>query len=117
MDKCVKMMANNTISIRVLMRIEKYGGKKCSFFPEFYQKTPPQKASKLDETLTTAKAYYWQNLAYYWQNLLDTGRYKSIVDMSRQRKINTSYMSRILRLNQLAPQIKRAILDGTQLRQ
>ncbi|WP_375642531.1 MULTISPECIES: hypothetical protein [unclassified Bartonella] len=110
MDKCVKMMANNTISIRVLMRIEKYGGKKCSFFPEFYQKTPPQKASKLDETLTTAKAYYWQNL-------LDTGRYKSIVDMSRQRKINTSYMSRILRLNQLAPQIKRAILDGTQLRQ
>ncbi|WP_212111465.1 hypothetical protein [Bartonella queenslandensis] len=55
--------------------------------------------------------------AYYWQNLLHTGRYKSIDDMSKQRKINASYMSWILRLNQLAPQIKKEILDGTQPRQ
>ena len=73
--------------------------------------TPPQEAPKQDETLVTALAK-----AYYWQNLLDTGRYKSIDDMSRQRQINSSYMSRILRLNQLAPQIKKAILDGTQPR-
>ena len=74
--------------------------------------TAPQEASKPDETLVRALAK-----AYYWQNLLDTGRYKSIDDMSRQRKINSSYMPRILRLNQLAPQIKKAILDGTQPRQ
>ncbi|WP_375648981.1 hypothetical protein [Bartonella sp. MU70NMGDW] len=47
-------------------------------FPEGYQKTTPQEASKPDETLTTALTK-----AYYWQNLLDTGRYTSIVDMSR----------------------------------
>lgn len=112
MDKCVKMMANNTISIRVPMRIKKCGGKKLIILPEGYQMTPPQDAPKQDETLVTALAK-----AYYWQNLLDTGRYKSIDDMSRQRQINSSYMSRILRLNQLAPQIKKAILDGTQPRQ
>ena len=38
-------------------------------------------------------------------------------ELSRQRKINSSYLSRILRLNQLAPQIKKAILEGTQPRQ
>ena len=66
--------------------------------------TAPQEASKPDETLVRALAK-----AYYWQILIDTGRYKSIDDMSRQRKINSSYMSRILRLNQLAPQIKKTI--------
>ncbi len=74
--------------------------------------TVPQEGSKPDETLVRALAK-----AYYWQTLIDTGRYKSIDDMSRQRQINSSYMSRILRLNQLAPQIKKAILDGTQPRQ
>lgn len=112
MDKCVKMMANNTISIRVPMRIKKYGGKKMIILPEGYQMTPPQEAPKQDETLVTALAK-----AYYWQNLLDSGHYKSIDDLARKRKINASYMSRILRLNQLAPQIKKAILDGTQPRQ
>ena len=72
----------------------------------------PQEAPKPDETLVTALAKAW-----YWQNLIDTGRYKSIDDMSRQRKINASYLSRILRLNQLAPRIKKAILQGTQPRQ
>lgn len=112
MDKCVKMMANNTISIRVPMRIKKYGGKKMIILPEGYQIKPPEEAPKLDETLITALAK-----AYYWQNLLDTGRYTSIDDLSRKRKINPSYVSRILRLNQLSPQIKTAILDGTQPRQ
>ncbi len=112
MDKCVKMMANNTISIRVPMRIKKYGGKKIIILPEGYQIKPPEEAPKLDETLITALAK-----AYYWQNLLDTGRYTSIDDLSRKRKINPSYVSRILRLNQLSPQIKTAILDGTQPRQ
>ena len=112
MDKCVKMMANNTISIRVPMRIKKCGGKKMIILPEGYQMTPPQEAPKQDETLVTALAK-----AYYWQNLLDSGHYKSIDDLARKRKINASYMSRILRLNQLAPQIKKAILDGTQPRQ
>lgn len=80
--------------------------------PEGYQMAPSQKASKLDETLAIALAK-----AYYRQNLLDTRHYKLIDDMLHQRKINSSYMSRILRLNQFAPQIKKTILDGTQPRQ
>lgn len=85
---------------------------KMIILPEGYQMTPPQEAPKQDKTLVTALAK-----AYYWQNLLDTGHYKSIDDLSRKRKINPSYVSRILRLNQLSPKIKTAILDGTQTRQ
>ncbi len=100
------------ISIRVPMRIKKYGGKKMIILLEGYKIKPPEEAPKLVETLITALAK-----AYYWQNLLDTGRYKSIDDLARKRKINSSYVSRILRLNQLSLQIKTAILDGTQPRQ
>ncbi|WP_083868415.1 hypothetical protein [Bartonella queenslandensis] len=112
MDKCIKMMANNTISIRVPIQIKRCGGKKMLILPEGCQMPQPHEAPKQDETLVTALAK-----AYYWQKLIDMGRYKSIDDMSRQRNINASYISRILRLNQLAPQIKKAILDGTQPRQ
>jgi hypothetical protein len=72
----------------------------------------PQEAPKPDETLVKALAK-----AYYCQYLIDSGRYESMDELSRQRKINSSYLSRILRLNQLAPQIKKAILEGTQPRQ
>jgi hypothetical protein len=112
MDARIKMMEGNVISVRVPIKIKRYGGKKLILLPEGAHMTALQEASKPDETLVRALAK-----AYYWQNLIDTGRYKSIDDMSRQRKINSSYMSRILRLNQLAPQIKKAILDGTQPRQ
>ena len=77
--------------------------------PEGAQMLTPQEAPKPDETLVKALAK-----AYCWQNFINTGRYKSIDELSRQHKINSSYLSRTLRLNQLAPQIKKAILDGTQ---
>jgi len=106
------MMEGNVISVLVPIKIKHYGGKKLILLPKDAQMTAPQEAPKPNETLVKALAK-----AYYWQNLIDTGRYKSIDDMSRQRKINSSYMSRILCLNQLAPQIKKAIFDGTQPRQ
>ena len=59
MDKCVKMMANNAISIRVPMRIRKYGGKKMIILPEGYQMMPPKEARNtrngLGQSLLLAK--------------------------------------------------------------
>lgn len=111
MDKCVKMMEGNVISVRVPIKIKRCSEKKMILMPEGPPMSVPQEALKPDETLVNTLAK-----VYYWQNLLNTGCYKSIDDMSRQRNINASYISRILRLNQLAPKIKKAILDGTQPR-
>ncbi len=112
MDARIRMMEDNVISVRVPIKIKRYGGKKLILLPDGAQMRESQEAPRPDDTLVTALAK-----AYYWQNLIDTGRYKSIDDLARKRKINPSYVSRILRLNQLAPQIKKAILDGTQPRQ
>jgi hypothetical protein len=49
---------------------------------------------------------------FRWRKLLETGAYWSIGELAAAEKINPSYVSRILRLTLLAPDIIEAILDG-----
>ena len=46
--------------------------------------------------------------------MLETGRYATIKEIARAEKINSSYVSRVLRLTLLAPGIVEAILCGQQ---
>lgn len=46
--------------------------------------------------------------------MLESGRYGTIKEMAAAAKINSSYVSRPLRLTLLAPDIVDAILDGRQ---
>jgi hypothetical protein len=52
--------------------------------------------------------------AFRWRRMLETGRYGTITDLAAAEKINESYVSRVLRLTLLAPDIVEAILDGRQ---
>ncbi len=54
---------------------------------------------------------------YTRQRLLDTGDYGSIAELADSESLNRSYVSRILRLTLLAPDIVEAILDGRQSEQ
>jgi len=44
----------------------------------------------------------------------DEGVYATLEDLARARAVNATYVSRILRLTLLAPEIVEAILDGRQ---
>ncbi len=46
--------------------------------------------------------------------MLETRRFATIKDLTTAEKINSSYVSRVLRLTGLAPDIVNAILDGRQ---
>ncbi len=50
--------------------------------------------------------------AFRWRKLLETGVYTTVEEIAAAEKINTSYVSRILRLTLLAPDIIEMILDG-----
>ena len=50
--------------------------------------------------------------AWRWQKLLDKGVYGSVTEIAEAEKISKSYVSRILRLALLAPDIVEAILGG-----
>jgi hypothetical protein len=51
--------------------------------------------------------------AWRWQRMLDDGVYASVSDIGDAENISKSYVSRILRLALLAPDIVDAILAGT----
>ncbi|WP_333779712.1 hypothetical protein [Falsiroseomonas oryzae] len=46
--------------------------------------------------------------------MLESGRFATINELAAAEKINSSYVSRVLRLTLLAPDIVEAILDGRQ---
>jgi hypothetical protein len=52
--------------------------------------------------------------AFRWRRMLETGAVGTAREIAAKEKINSSYVSRVLRLTLLAPEIVEAILDGRQ---
>ena len=52
--------------------------------------------------------------AHRWNRLLESGRYGSAAHLAAAEKINPSYVSRVLRLTLLAPDIVEGIVEGRQ---
>lgn len=62
---------------------------------------------KADNTLVKALAR-----AFRWKRLLESGEFATIAELAQREGIAPSYMTRVLRLTLLAPDIVEAILDG-----
>jgi len=93
-----------TVTLHVPFRIVKRGGKKEMQMPE--GATQPRRT---DNTLVKALAR-----AFRWKRMIDTGRYATITDLAAHEGIAPSYLTRILRLTLLAPDIVDTILEGRQ---
>ena len=52
--------------------------------------------------------------AFRWRQQLDDGVHATLEDLARAKGVAPSYVSRVLRLTLLAPEIVEAILDGNQ---
>lgn len=52
--------------------------------------------------------------AFRWKRMLESGDYATIAELAEREGIAPSYMSRVLRLTLLAPDIVEAILKGKQ---
>jgi hypothetical protein len=52
--------------------------------------------------------------AFRWREMLENGAHATIAEIAAAEKINESYVSRVLRLTLLSPDIVEAILDGRQ---
>jgi hypothetical protein len=73
----------------------------------------PRVPERRQRDLAVAKALA---RAYRWKQKLDDGTYETMVDLAKAEGINESYVTRLIRLNLLAPDIVEAALDGrTQL--
>ncbi|OYW56031.1 MAG: hypothetical protein B7Y80_03140 [Hyphomicrobium sp. 32-62-53] len=94
----------DTITIRVPFRIVKRGGRKEMQLPDG---APQPRVT--DNTLVKALAR-----AFRWKRMLESGEFASITDLAQHEGMALSYMTRVLRLTLLAPEIVTSILDGKQ---
>ena len=96
-----------TLTVRVPFTIRKRGGRKLAISADGTTLAPPR--PRIDSTLLKALAR-----AHRWNRLLESGRYGSAAELAAAEKINPSYVSRVLRLTLLAPDIVEAIVEGRQ---
>ena len=95
------------LTVRIALRLARRGGRKRILAPDGRELTPPARPQP-DTVLVKALARAWR-----WQQLLDQGVHASISEIADAEKINKSYVSRILRLALLAPDLVEAVLAGT----
>jgi hypothetical protein len=95
-----------TLTVRVPFAIRKRGGRKLVIAPGGTE-TGAVVRYRVDNAMVKALAR-----GFRWRKLLETGAYGTIEEMAGAEKINSSYVSRVLRLTLLAPAIVEAIVDG-----
>ena len=92
-----------SISVSFLQR----GGRKQILSPAGAAPWTP--APRVDSALVKAVVR-----AHRWRQMIESGKYASSAELAKAEKVNDSYLSRILRLTLLAPDIIEAILTGRQ---
>lgn len=93
-----------TVTVHIPFRIVKRGGRKEMQLPD-----GASGHSKMDNTVVKALAR-----AFRWKRMLESGEFATIADLADREGIAPSYMTRVMRLTLLAPQIVQAIMGGSQ---
>jgi hypothetical protein len=96
------------MTVRIPMKFQVRGGRKLVVTPDGSPSWAKPRR-RIDNAMVKALAR-----AFRWQKLLENGTYVTIEEIADAEKINPSYVSRILRLALLSPEIVEMILDGRQ---
>lgn len=94
------------ITVHIPMTFRKRGGRKLVMTPDGAEWTP---RPRVDNAMVKARAR-----AFRWRKMLDAGVHGTLEDLAAAKRLPPSYVSSILRLTLLAPDIVQAILDGRQ---
>jgi len=94
------------VIVRAPLAVRKRGGRKLVLTPGGMAN---RGATAADTTLVKALAR-----AFRWRRMMEAWRFATLNELAAAEKINSSCVSRLLRLTLLAPYIVEAILDGRQ---
>lgn len=95
-----------TITVHIPLTFRKRGGRKRVVTPDGAEWAP---RPRVDNAMVKALAR-----AFRWRKMLDEGVYTTIEELAKAKGVNPTYVSRILRLTLLAPEVVDAILNGRQ---
>jgi len=110
-EQIQQILEENIFTISVPIKINRRGGKTATMI---LSKNILQEVDKphYDQALIRAFAK-----AHKWRQALQKDATMTIGKIAAKEKVTTGYVSRILRLNQVAPDIVKAIIDGRQSRE
>ena len=100
------------------------GGRSVTFVPLSIKRRHRTKLIVPPDGETGAKATTSMDLplvrtlgkAFYWERLIESGEVANATELARLFKLEAGWVSEVLRMTLLAPDIVRAILDGRQPR-
>ena len=98
-----------TVMVRVPLAIRRRGGRKLVLAPDGSNLTAASACRSIDNAMTKALAR-----AFRWREMLENGSYATIAEIAAAENINGSYVSRVLRLSLLAPDLIEAVLHKRQ---
>jgi hypothetical protein len=95
-----------TLVVRIPMHFQRRGGRKRIVAPDGSDIVPTLKP-RPDGTLAKALARAWR-----WRCMLESGQVATLAELAKAERIGPAYLSRLLRLTLLAPDIVEGILYG-----
>lgn len=98
----------NALTVRVPLALRKKGGRKIIISPSGEKQWAPVRP-RIDSTLIRSLAR-----AFRWKHMLESGRFASVSELAEAEKLDRSFVSHVLHLTLLAPELVEAILDGKQ---
>jgi hypothetical protein len=106
MSRRAEVSADCSITVHIPMTFRKRGGRKMVVTPDGAPWAP---RPRVDNVMVKALAR-----AFRWRRMLDEGVCGTIEELAKREGVNRGYMSRLLRLTLLAPDLVEGILDGRQ---
>ena len=96
------------LTVSIPMAIRKRGGRKVVVSPAGSEPWVIPRP-RIDNTLLRALVQ-----AFHWQHKLESGQHETISELAAAEKLDRSFVSHMLRLTLLAPDLVESILDGRQ---
>jgi hypothetical protein len=98
---------NGNLQIHIPMLIRRMRGRKQVIAPQALDGEIPEAAEPIQAAVVQALAR-----AFSWAEILESGQVKSISELARSLEVDGSYVTRILKMTTLAPDIMEAIING-----
>ncbi|KFX30508.1 LacI family transcriptional regulator [Ralstonia solanacearum] len=94
------------ITVSIPIRVRRYSGRRQVVVPQGI-------ASACEETRAPTALQIALARGHRWLRLIESGQVRNIAEVASQEKVDRSYVSRMINLTTLAPDIQAAILNET----